>query len=260
MADQVKIEITNGIALLTLNNPPLNLATLASTQQLNNTLDDLAVDDNVLVLVVRGAGDKAFSAGSDISEFPSYLAEGTVVEKKLRFENETMVKLDKFPKPTIAALNGLAYGGGLELAVCCDLIVADETVKLSLPEIKLGVFPGSGGTLRVTKRIGPARAKEMMFLGEPISAALALEWGLVNRLAPKGEATAMALAMAGTLTERPNIALRACKKAINQSFELPEGEAIEQVMELMESTFASDDGHEGVRAFFAKEDPKFKHS
>ncbi|MBT4687393.1 MAG: enoyl-CoA hydratase/isomerase family protein [Rhodospirillaceae bacterium] len=260
MTEQVKIDIQSGVALLTLNNPPLNLATLASTRQLNAALDDLAADDNVLVLVVRGAGEKAFSAGSDISEFPDYLAEGTVVEKKLRFENETMVKLDTFPKPTIAALNGLAYGGGLELAVCCDLIVADETVKLGLPEIKLGVFPGSGGTLRVTKRIGPGRAKEMMFLGEPISAALALEWGLVNRLAPKGEATATALSIAKTLSERPNIALQACKKAIDQSFVLPEGEAIEQVLELMETAFATNDGQEGVRAFFAKEDPKFRHS
>ena len=146
------------------------------------------------------------------------------------------------------------------MAVCCDLIVADETVKLGLPEIKLGVFPGSGGTLRVTKRIGPGRAKEMMFLGEPISAALALEWGLVNRLAPKGEATATALSIAKTLSERPNIALQACKKAIDQSFVLPEGEAIEQVLELMETAFATNDGQEGVRAFFAKEDPKFRHS
>ena len=176
MNDQVTINIDNGVALLTLNNPPLNLATLASTRQLNAALDDLAVDPALLVLVVRGAGERAFSAGSDIGEFPGYLAEGNIVEKKLRYENETLVMLDNFPKPTIAALNGLAYGGGLELAVCCDLIVADKIAKLSLPEIKLGVFPGSGGTLRVTRRIGLARAKEMMFLGEPVSAVQALDW------------------------------------------------------------------------------------
>ena len=112
---------------------------------MNGALDELAADREVLVLVVRGAGERAFSAGSDIREFPGYLRGGNVVEKKLRHENETCVKLDSFAKPTIAALNGPAYGGGLELAVCCDLIVADETAKLSLPEIKLGVFPGSGG-------------------------------------------------------------------------------------------------------------------
>ncbi|MBT3534518.1 MAG: enoyl-CoA hydratase/isomerase family protein, partial [Rhodospirillaceae bacterium] len=229
-------------------------------RQLNAALDELAADPQLLVLVVRGGGERAFSAGSDISEFPDYLADGNVVEKKLRYENETLVKLDNFPKPTIAALNGLAYGGGLELAVCCDLIVADETVKLSLPEIKLGVFPGSGGTLRVTRRIGSARAKEMMFLGEPISAAQALDWGLINRLAAKGRAVEVAMALAGELSQRPNIALQACKKAIHQSFELADDAAIEQVLSLMEKTFASDDGREGVRAFFAKEDPKFRHS
>ena len=260
MSSNIGIEIDQGVALLTMNNPPLNVATLQSTRQFNEALDGLASNGEVLVLVVRGSGERAFSAGSDISEFPDYLAAGNVVEKKLRYENETMVKLERFPKPTVAALNGLAFGGGLELAVCCDLIVADETANLALPEIKLGVFPGSGGTLRVTRRVGPGRAKEMMFLGEPISAAQALEWGLVNRVAAKGQATYEALALARELAARPDIALQACKKAIHQSFELADDAAIEQVLSLMEKTFASDDGREGVRAFFAKEDPKFRHS
>ena len=260
MSSNIGIEIDQGVALLTMNNPPLNVATLQSTRQFNEALDGLASNGEVLVLVVRGSGERAFSAGSDISEFPDYLAAGNVVEKKLRYENETMVKLERFPKPTVAALNGLAFGGGLGLAVCCDLIVADETANLALPEIKLGVFPGSGGTLRVTRRVGPGRAKEMMFLGEPISAAQALEWGLVNRVAAKGQATYEALALARELAARPNIALKACKKAIDEGAEMPDDEAIEQVLSLMEKTFASDDGQEGVRAFFAKEEPKFKHS
>ena len=260
MSSNIGIEIDQGVALLTMNNPPLNVATLQSTRQFNEALDGLASNGEVLVLVVRGSGERAFSAGSDISEFPDYLAAGNVVEKKLRYENETMVKLERFPKPTVAALNGLAFGGGLGLAVCCDLIVADETANLALPEIKLGVFPGSGGTLRVTRRVGPGRAKEMMFLGEPISAAQALEWGLVNRVAAKGQATYEALALARELAARPNIALQACKKAIDEGAEMPDDEAIEQVLSLMEKTFASDDGQEGVRAFFAKEEPKFKHS
>jgi len=260
MSSNIGVEIDDGVALLTMNNPPLNVATLQSTRQFNEALDGLATDPAVLVLVVRGGGERAFSAGSDISEFPDYLAAGNVVEKKLRYENETMTKLERFPKPTVAALNGLAFGGGLELAVCCDLLVADETARLALPEIKLGVFPGSGGTLRVTKRIGSGRAKEMSFLGEPISAAQALEWGLVNRVSAKGEATKEALILAQELAARPNIALQACKKAINEGAEKSDDEAIEQVLSLAEVVFASDDGQEGVRAFFAKEDPKFKHS
>ncbi len=260
MSSNIAIEIDQGVALLTMNNPPLNVATLQSTRQFNESLDGLAADPDVLVLVVRGGGERAFSAGSDISEFPDYLAAGNVVEKKLRFENETMTKLERFPKPTIAALNGLAFGGGLELAVCCDLLVADETARLALPEIKLGVFPGSGGTLRVTKRIGPGRAKEMMYLGEPKSATQAMEWGLVNRVAVKGQATSEALALARELASRPNIALQVCKKAIDEGAEMSDDDAIEQVLSLAETVFGSDDGQEGVRAFFAKEDPKFKHS
>ena len=117
MSSNIGIEIDQGVALLTMNNPPLNVATLQSTRQFNEALDGLASNGEVLVLVVRGSGERAFSAGSDISEFPDYLAAGNVVEKKLRYENETMVKLERFPKPTVAALNGLAFGGGLELAV-----------------------------------------------------------------------------------------------------------------------------------------------
>ena len=113
--------VADGVALLTLDNPPLNLVTREMTRALDEGLETLAEDAGVRVLVVRGAGERAFCAGSDISEFPTYIAAGNVVEKKLRYENEIYSKLDDFPKPTIAAVDGLAYGGGLELAACCDL-------------------------------------------------------------------------------------------------------------------------------------------
>ena len=133
----------------------------------------------------------------------------------MRKENETYSKVDDFPKPTIAAVAGLAFGGGLELAVCCDLLVVEENARLALPEIKLGVFPGSGGTVRVTRRIGEGRAKEMMFFGEPIDAQTALAWGLVNRVVPPGEALLTACRMAAELAQRPNRALQICKRAID---------------------------------------------
>src|SRR4029077_16164481 len=143
-------------------------------------------------------------------------------------------RVDDFPKPTIAALNGLAFGGGLELAVCCDLIVAEEGARVALPEINLGVFPGSGGPVRVTRRIGEGRAKEMMYFGEPLPVETALAWGLVNRggpagragglvnrVGPAGEARASALAMARTLAEKPAVGLAACKQAIDMAFDMP---------------------------------------
>ena len=166
--DPVLCAIEDGVAVVTLNNPPLNLVTLEMTRRLNDTVKRLADDPAVRVMVLTGAGDKAFCAGSDIKEFPEMMAAGAVVPKKLALENEAWSRVDDFPKPTIAAVSGLAFGGGLELAVCCDLIVAEEGARVALPEIKLGVFPGSGGTIRVTRRIGEGRAKEMMFFGEPL--------------------------------------------------------------------------------------------
>ena len=253
-------DIRDGVATVTLNNPPLNLVTLDLTRALSQTLDELARDNAVRVLVLTGAGDRAFCAGSDISEFPGMMGAGQVVPKKLSKENETYSKVDDFPKPTIAAVSGLAYGGGLELAVCCDLIVVEEHAKLCLPEIKLGVFPGSGGPVRVTRRIGEGRAKEMMYFGDPIDAATALAWGLVNRVVPRGQSLRVAQEMAAVLAQRPNRALQLCKAAVDMSFDTTEDQAVSRSLALSEQAFTTADCREGVRAFFAKETPRFTHS
>src|SRR5215204_1536495 len=218
--DPVLCAIDDGVAVVTLNNPPLNLVTLEMTRRLNDTVKRLADDPAVRVLVLTGAGDKAFCAGSDIKEFPEMMAAGAVVPKKLALENEAWSRVDDFPKPTIAAVSDLAFGGGLELAVCCDLIVAEEGARVALPEIKLGVFPGSGGTIRVTRRIGEGRAKEMMFFGEPIPVETALAWGLVNRVVPNGESLRTAQELDAVLVTRPRTALRLCKRIIDLSFEV----------------------------------------
>ena len=252
--------IEGGIATVTLNNPPLNLVTLELTRQLDELLDRLATDPAVRVLVLTGSGDRAFCAGSDIGEFAALTEPGLVLEKKLNRENQAYSKLDDFPKPTVAAIRGLAFGGGLELAVCCDLLVVEADVRLALPEVKLGVIPGSGGTVRVTRRIGEGRGKEMVFLGEPIDAQTALAWGLVNRVVAKGEALATAMGIAGKLAAQPHLALQACKRAIDMSFDMAEDEAIRRTLALSEEVFATNDCKEGQRAFFAKEPPRFTHS
>ena len=258
-AEPILCSIEDGVATVTLNNPPLNLVTLELTAQLSVLLDRLAVDPAVQALVLTGAGERAFCAGSDISEFPNMMEPGVVLEKKLVKENEVYSKVDDFPKPTIAAIRGLAFGGGLEIAVCCDLLVVEEDVRLALPEIKLGVFPGSGGTVRVTRRIGEGRAKEMMFFGEPIDARTAQAWGLVNRVVGKGEALTVAQSLARRLAEQPNLALQACKKAVDMSFDMTEDGAVEGALALSAEVFATADCKEGVRAFFAKEKPRFTH-
>lgn len=257
--DPVLCLIEDGVALVTLNNPPLNLVTLELTNQLNALVTRLASDPGVRVMVLTGSGSKAFCAGSDIKEFPEMMAAGVVVPKKLSLENEAFSRIDDFPKPTIAALNGLAFGGGLELTVCCDLVVAEAGGRVALPEIKLGVFPGSGGTIRVTRRIGEARAKEMMFFGEPLPVETALAWGLINRVVPKGEALKTAMEMARKLAVQPNIALQMCKQSVDMAFDTAEEAGVRSSLALSDKVFASADCNEGVRAFFAKEPPRFKH-
>jgi enoyl-CoA hydratase/carnithine racemase len=258
VAALVRTTVTDGVAVLTLDNPPLNLVTLELTRRLHATLERLAADPAVRVLVVTGAGRRAFCAGSDIAEFPTVLDD--VVPKKLALENETWSRLDDFPRPTIAALDGLAYGGGFELAVCCDLLVAAADVRLALPEIKLGVIPGTGGTVRVARRVGEGRVKELAFLGEPIDAATALAWGLVNRVVPPGHALAAALDLAAVLAARPGRALALCKQAVDLALDLPEDRALAETLRLSDVVFKTADCREGVRAFFAKEAPRFTHS
>src|SRR5713226_7078956 len=228
----------DGVALVTLDNPPLNLVTLEMTRELDALLSRLAADPAVRVMVLTGSGSRALCAGSDIKEF-SQVADA-VVPKKLAHENAAYSRVAEFPKPTIAALNGLAFGGGLELAVCCDLIVAESGGLVALPGIKLGVFPGSGGTIRVTRRIGEGRAKQLMFFGEPVPVETALT-------------------MARELAAGPNVALQLCKQSIAMAFDRPEREAVEATLALSDRAFRTADCAEGVRAFFAKQPPRFQH-
>ncbi len=256
----VRCSVSGGVATLTLDNPPLNVVFRGLTVALGQVLDVLAADDAVRAVVVTGAGTRAFCAGSDIAEFQPLMVPGRIVPAKLALQHEVFGRLDDFPKPTVAAINGLAFGGGLEIAVCCDLLVADATARFALPEIKLGVFPGSGGPVRVTRRIGEGRAKELMFLGEPIDAATALAWGLVNRVVPAGEALAAAQALAATLAQRAPLALALCKQAIDLSFDTTEDEAMRLALPLSDRVFSSADAQEGVRAFLSKDTPRFAAS
>lgn len=255
----VKHTLDGGVAVVTLNNPPLNVVTLELTRQLNELVRGLAADPDVRVMVLTGSGEKAFCAGSDIKEFPDMMAAGAVVPRKLALENETWNRVDDFPRPTIAALNGLALGGGLELAMCCDLIVAEAGQFVALPEIKLGVFPGTGGTIRAMRRIGEARAKEMMFFGEKHPVETVLNWGLINRVVPRGQALATAMEMARTLAQRPAVALQLLKQSADMAFDMAERTAVQASLALSDKAFSSADCDEGVKAFFAKRAPVFRH-
>jgi enoyl-CoA hydratase len=258
MTDQkIRIEIRDRVATLFLSNPPMNVVTLGLTRQMNAALAELADDPDVGALVLTGEGDRAFCAGSDIKEFPGLVAERAIVTKKLGYENETYGKVANFPKPTLAAIERLALGGGLELAAGCNLVVVSEDARLGLPEVLLGGFPGSGGTIRVTRRIGLGRANEMMLLGDMIDARTALDWGLANRIAPKGEALTMARELATRLAKAPAQAVYACKQALRLACDLPEDEAIRQTLALSEGLSRTNDFAEGVGAFIGKRQATF---
>ncbi len=253
MSDQkIRVEIEGRVATLFLVNPPMNVVTLDTTRQMSAALTRLASDPSIGALVLTGEGDRAFCAGSDIKEFPGLVAQSGIVSRKLAVENEAYGQMAHFPKPTLVAIEGLALGGGLELASGCDIVVVADDARLGLPEVKLGGFPGSGGTVRVTQRIGLGRAKEMMLLGEMFDAQQALEWGLANRIAPKGGALAMARAIAARLATGPAQAIYACKRALEYAVDLPEGQAIAKTLQLSEALSHTADFTEGVNAFTAK--------
>jgi enoyl-CoA hydratase len=244
------------VAVLRLQNPPLNLITVEVTRALDSALATLERDAGARAVIVTGSGDRAFCVGSDVKEFEAL--QGRVGEGKLLLEKAVYRRLARLPIPTIAALQADALGGGLELALCCDLRVADARARLGLPEVRLGVMPGSGGTQRLPRIIGPARAKEMILLGEIIDAAAAERIGLVNRVAPAGTAEEVAREMAVTLAERSPLAVREAKRAIDLASDTSLDDGLAAELDGSERLFSSDDMLEGARAFFEKRSPDFR--
>jgi len=255
----VECSVSDNIATITLNNPPLNIFKIEMTGQLDRILEDLRLNDAVRAIVFTGAG-KAFCAGSDIGEFKDFHQPGQVVDLKLRRQNAVFQKLDSFPKPVVAAIHGLAFGGGLEVALCCDLIVAEEDCRFALPEMRLGVFPSSGGPFRSVRRIGEGRTKQLIFLTEPVDAATALQWGLIDRMAAKGEVLQAATTLAREMAKRPSRAFALCKSLIDDATRLSLPELISRSLDASDEAFTSADCKEGVRAFFAKEEPNFSRN
>lgn len=255
MTSELVVVEPGPVTTIRLQNPPLNLVTVELTGALDSTLADIEADSEVRCVIVTGTGERAFCAGSDVKEFESL--HGRVGEGKLLLEKAVYRRLARLPIPTIAAIQGDALGGGLELALCCDLRVADELAKLGLPEVRLGVMPGSGGTQRLPRIVGPARAKEMILLGELIDADQAAAIGLVNRVAPAGTAIEIARAMADTIASRGPVAVREAKRVIDIAGDTPLDEGLAAELDASERIFATNDMLEGARAFFEKRPPGF---
>lgn len=255
--EYLRVMKSGKVATVTLNNPPMNVVCGPLTRELYRVLRDLEQDVTVRAVVLTGEGDRAFCAGSDINEMQDMLQPGEVLEKKLIFQNKVFELLRNFPKPTVAALNGYTFGGGLEIATCCDFIIAASTAKVGLPEVKLGVFPSSGGTYRVARRIGMSRAKRMVFLGDPITADTALNWGLVDEVAEAAQLGGVASEFAQRLAAMPQGSVRSAKALINDCYDKSDAELVSGSLRESDQVFCSNDAHEGMRAFLRKEPARF---
>jgi enoyl-CoA hydratase len=246
-----------GVLTLTLENGAANSMSLAMARALGREAARAAEDLSIGAVVITGKGDKAFCAGSDIGELRAAHESGKGPEALLSAENAAFDRLAALDIPTIAAVNGVAVGGGVELAVCCDIIVAADNATFSLPEIRLGVFPGIGGTVRIPRRVGHARALELMLTGREVGAEEALRIGLVDRLVPRDAVLAEAEKLARRFAAGPRAAIAALKQAMRLSAGLPEREALARVIEMAIAHGRSPEVAEGLRAFLAKQKPDF---
>lgn len=245
----------NGVATITLNRPPMNPLNSQVFRELSQAADELQADASVKAVIITGAGDKAFAAGADITEMVNL----TPVEalpfcqaSRIAFE-----KIENLGKPAIAAINGLALGGGCELALSCDFRIAADTAKFGQPEINLGIIPGAGGTQRLSRLIGAAKAKELIFLGDIFDAAAAESLGLVNKVVPAGSLMEEAGKLARKLASKPAVAMKMAKAAINTGVNLDITSALTLEIQNFIIAFASEDRKEGMTAFVEKRKPDF---
>jgi len=245
-------------AIVRLNNPPVNVINTALRAQFKQALKDLANNNDVTTIIITGEG-KSFMAGADIRDFPNMIGKARAAYEFVYDAYEPWFLLENIEKPTIAAINGLALGAGLEMALCCDIRIAAENSKLGLPEIKLGLFPGGGGTQRLARLIGTSKTKELIYSGESVTASQALELGIVNQVVPEGKALSQALALAARFNQFSLVALSAAKRAINLGNNVSLREGIEIEAQEFERVFHSDDIKEGVKAFLTKQTPFFKN-
>lgn len=252
--ETIIVEIKDRVGLIRLNRPKvLNALNQTVITELMDALEQLDANDDVGCIVLTG-NEKAFAAGADIRE----MAEEGAVDLLRSNRFRTWDRLHSITKPIIAAVSGYALGGGCELAMACDMIVASETAKLGQPEITLGIIPGAGGTQRLTRAVGKALAMEVVLANRWLSAEEAERAGLVNRVAPVDSYLEEAMNLARNIASRAPLAVRLAKEAVNQAFESTLEEGLRAERRNFYLLFATEDQTEGMRAFLEKREPEFK--
>lgn len=256
MYSNILLERHEAVALIQLNRPAVyNALNNALMNELSEALATLEADDAIRVIVLTG-NDKAFAAGADISE-----VQGLDFSRAYResFISANWEAVTRCRKPVIAAVAGLALGGGCELAMMCDLLIAADTARFGQPEVKIGTLPGAGGTQRLARAIGKARTMDLCLTGRMMDAAEAERSGLVSRVVPAGQLLGEALAVAAEIAGYSQMATMINKDAVNQAFETPLKAGIEYERRLLWSSFASEDRAEGMTAFLEKRPPEWQH-
>ncbi|MEN6463194.1 MAG: enoyl-CoA hydratase-related protein [Syntrophomonas sp.] len=245
----------NGVATITLNRPPMNPLNSQVFTELGKAADEIKADPSVKAVIITGAGGKALAAGADVSEMVNL----TPVQV-YQFCNNSRVALEKIEnlnKPVIAAISGVAFGGGCELALACDYRIAADNAKLGQPELGLGIIPGGGGTQRLPRLIGMAKAKELIFLGDIIDAAAAEKIGLVNKVVPTESLLEEAQKLARKIAVKPAVAMQMTKEAMNVGINLDITSGLILEIQNFVTAFASADAKEGLSAFVEKRKPKY---
>jgi enoyl-CoA hydratase/carnithine racemase len=256
----VRVERDGAVAVITVDNPPVNALDDATLTALGDIARHLVADAAVRAVVLTGAGDRTFLAGADLGTLGHALETPGAMEAHVALTRPTFDGWRALQPPLIAAVNAHAVGGGLEFALLCDLIVSDPRARFGLPEVKLGLIPGAGGTQRLPRRVGMRAALELIMLGDLIDAARARELGIVTSIAEQGAALREALALAKRLAEQPQFAVRAAKRLVRQACEPALDAGLDAEREAFLATAATADAREGVAAFLEKRRPAFVHA
>jgi enoyl-CoA hydratase len=252
--ENILVEQEAGYAVVRFNRPDvLNALNMKLMEELVDALETLDKDDDVRCIILTG-NEKAFAAGADIKE----MADASAVEMLVRDQFARWDRIRKVKKPIIAAVSGFALGGGCELSMTCDIIIASETAKFGQPEINIGVMPGAGGTQRLTRAVGKAKAMEIVLTGKMITAHEALQWGLINKVVPVEYYLQEAKDLAREIASKPPVAVRLAKEAVLKAFDTTIEGGLEFERKNFYLLFASEDQKEGMKAFSEKRKPEWK--